>query len=42
VIDMTALKSSDWWAGSTGAPMLSATLKGLKPMLPEKFANYIE
>ncbi len=42
VIDMTALKNSDWWAGSTGGPVLSATLKGLKPMLPEKFANYIE
>ena len=41
VMDMTALKVSDWWQESKGAPLLTATLKGLKPMLPEKFANYL-
>lgn len=41
VMDMTALKNSDWWQESKGAPWLTATLKGLKPMLPEKFANYL-
>ena len=41
VMDMTALKNSDWWQESKGAPLLTATLKGLKPMLPEKFANYL-
>ncbi len=41
VIDMTALKSSEWWQESRGAPILSAALKGLKPVLPEKFANYL-
>ena len=41
VMDMTALKNSDWWQVSKGAPLLTATLKGLKPMLPEKFANYL-
>ena len=41
VIEMTALKSSPWWQESSGAPVLSAALKGLKPVLPEKFANYL-
>lgn len=41
VMDMTALKNSEWWQESKGAPILSATLKGLKPVLPEKFANYL-
>ena len=41
VMDMTALKNSVWWQESKGAPVLSATLKGLKPVLPEKFANYL-
>ncbi|MES2362713.1 MAG: CvpA family protein [Pseudomonadota bacterium] len=42
VIDMTALKSSDWWQESRGAVALTATLKGLKPMLPEQFAKYLD
>lgn len=41
VIDMTALKSSAWWQESSGAPVLNATLKGLKPVLPEQFAKYL-
>lgn len=41
VINMTALKNSVWWQESKGAPVLTATLKGLKPVLPEKFANYL-
>lgn len=41
VINMTALKSSDWWVQSNGAPMLTATLKALKPVLPEQFAKYL-
>ena len=41
VVDMTALKTSDWWQASKGAPLLTATLKGLKPVLPEKFAKYL-
>ena len=41
VMDMTALKTSDWWQESKGAPILTATLKGLKPVLPEKFAKYL-
>ena len=41
VMDMTALKNSVWWQESKGAHVLSATLQGLKPVLPEKFANYL-
>ena len=41
VIDMTALKTSSWWQESKGAPLLSATLQALKPVLPEKFAKYL-
>ena len=41
VIDMTALKTSNWWQEAKGAPVLAATLKALKPVLPEKFAKYL-
>jgi membrane protein required for colicin V production len=41
VINLTALKSSPWWQESRGAPVLSAALKGLKPVLPEQFAKYL-
>lgn len=41
VVNMTALKSSDWWMASKGAPVLTATLGSLKPLLPEQFANYL-
>lgn len=41
VMDMTALKDSSWWQKSKGAPLLSAALKGLKPVLPEQFAKYL-
>ena len=41
VIDMTALKTSDWWLESSGAALLTATLKGLKPVLPEQFTKYL-
>lgn len=41
VINMTALKTSDWWSQSSGAPLLSSALEGLKPLLPEQFAKYL-
>ena len=40
-IDLTPLKDSSWWRESTGAPMLSAALKGLKPVLPEQFSRFL-
>ncbi|WP_341902396.1 CvpA family protein [Polaromonas sp. YR568] len=42
VINMTALKTSDWWVQSHGASVLTAALKGLKPVLPEKFGRYLD
>ena len=41
VINMTALKTSDWWTQSSSAPLLSSALRGLKPLLPEQFARYL-
>ena len=41
VMNMTALRSSSWWQQSRGAPLLEATLRGLKPMLPEQFVKYL-
>jgi membrane protein required for colicin V production len=41
VVHMTALQESDWWLESKGAPMLMTLLKGLSPMLPEKFGAFL-
>ena len=41
VINLTALKRSDWWVDSAGAQSLSSILKGLKPALPTRFAQYL-
>jgi membrane protein required for colicin V production len=41
VVQMTALQESDWWLESQGGPMLMTLLKGLRPMLPEKFGAYL-
>jgi membrane protein required for colicin V production len=41
VMDMTALRSSPWWQESRGANVLTSTLQGLKPLLPEPFARYL-
>ncbi len=41
VINMTALKNSIGWQDSLGAVALTATLKGLKPILPRQFAKYL-
>jgi membrane protein required for colicin V production len=41
VVHMTALQESDWWLESQGGPMLMTLLKGLRPMLPEKFGAYL-
>ncbi len=41
VMDMTTFKNSAWWQESRGASLLSVTLAGLKPVLPEQFAKYL-
>ena len=38
---LTPLRDSEWWTDSQGAPMAVAALKGLKPMLPERFGRYL-
>ena len=41
VVGMSPMKSSAWWQESVGAGMGMATLKGLKPVLPEEFGRYL-
>jgi membrane protein required for colicin V production len=41
VMELTALKNSPWWQESKGAVALTATLRGLKPVLPGQFAKYL-
>lgn len=41
VMDMTALKSSAWWQESRGAQTLTLALAGIKPLLPQPFAKYL-
>jgi len=41
VINMTPLKAGEWWKESTGAGASTAALKGLKPVLPERFGHYL-
>ncbi len=41
VVDMTSLKSNETWQASSGAGVLSAALKGLKPVLPATFGQYL-
>jgi membrane protein required for colicin V production len=41
VVHTTALQESDWWLESQGGAMLMNLLKGLRPMLPEKFGAYL-
>ena len=42
VINMTTLKQGEWWTSSIGAGILTAGLQILKPMLPPKFAVYLD
>lgn len=41
VINMTALKRGQWWTESTAADVSTAVLRGLKPVLPEPFGQYL-
>ena len=38
---MTPLKDGEWWKQSSGAAVLSATLKAVKPILPNEVGQYI-
>ena len=41
VVNMTALRAASWWTESVGAGVSTAALRGLKPVLPEEFAQYL-
>ena|SRR5450830_1872532 len=41
VIGMSPMKSSAWWTESVGAGMTMASIKGLKPVLPQEFGRYL-
>ena len=41
VVNMTPLRSAAWWTQSHGAGLSLAALKGLKPVLPEQFGQYL-
>ena len=41
VVNMTPLHSGQWWTESTGAAVSTTVLKGLKPVLPERFGQYL-
>ena len=41
VFHMTPLQDTDMWKESAGAQMATATLEGLKPILPEAFGRYL-
>ena len=41
VVHMTPLRSGSWWAESVGAGVSTAALKGLKPVVPERFGQYL-
>jgi membrane protein required for colicin V production len=41
VVNMTPLKRSEWWIESKGAAASTAAVQGLKPVLPERFVQYL-
>lgn len=41
VVNMTPMHRDDWWTESKGAAMSTAAVKQLKPVLPERFGQYL-
>jgi membrane protein required for colicin V production len=41
VVNMTPLQRGEWWTESTGAGVSTTVLRGLKPVLPERFGQYL-
>jgi membrane protein required for colicin V production len=41
VVNLTSLQSGIWWQESTGASVLTVALKGMKPVLPQAFGQYL-
>lgn len=41
VLQLTGLTHEDWWQSARGPVWLDVILKGLKPLLPQAFVNYL-
>jgi len=41
IVNMSPAGGAPWWTGSTGAQASLAVLRGLKPVLPEQFGQYL-
>jgi membrane protein required for colicin V production len=41
VVNMTPLRSAAWWTESMGADVSTTALRGLKPVLPERFGQFL-
>jgi membrane protein required for colicin V production len=41
VVNMTPLRTQRWWMESVGAGRATAALKQLRPVLPERFGDYL-
>ena len=41
VVNMTPLRQGEWWAESKAAVISTAAVKQLKPVLPERFGQYL-
>ena len=41
VLQLTGLANEAWWQNAQGPAWLDVTLKGLKPLLPQAFVNYL-
>lgn len=41
VANMTPLRSAQWWTESAGAGVSTVALRGLKPVLPERFGQHL-
>lgn len=41
VVNMTPLRTAPWWTEAAGAEVSTAALRGLKPVLPGEFGQYL-
>jgi membrane protein required for colicin V production len=41
VLQLLGLSQEDWWRGAVGPSWLDLALKGLKPLLPQAFVDYL-
>jgi membrane protein required for colicin V production len=41
VVNLTGLRSGTWWTESVTAGVATAALRGLKPVVPERFGTYL-